>query len=234
MPSVTLTSLTTKIRKCGDFRSPQFTDATIEDLINLYIEEYWNLVLDNGGESRIVKFSSDLTVSSGTDTVSLPSDFLILCGVEVKDDASANTCYVTMSQADIRKRNQYGNVVDKLDTQFLFIDEKLYLRPVPNWSGYIRVLYVPEPTFYDSDGDPAVTSFTFINGGQQFVMWSVAEHCAGHRGESTSFYGRKVQMAEKKLIRALEARRTDPSAVTDEGISEDYRILYPQMRGYQT
>jgi len=225
--NVTGADLIAKCRLYGEIDDDYWTDANVLTSINDATKELWDRILAApGGKAFLLEVSSDLAVTSGTATVSLPSD----CGVEVDQvEVKYDDGYRPLRAFNMSERSDETVVTqsDKLGTQYRIVGSTILLSPTPTWSGYLRIWYVKVPTTITSG-----TSHNYFFGWDRFVWNKVCCMHARSRGEMVEadrFLGDAMLALEGILSRAASARTKQANYIRDV-YAEEYRNRYPWGR----
>ena len=145
--SVTLLQLRTRARQAANFESATtfLPDADVNERINTHITEEYDLFIQASPPSY---YSSTTTISvtSGTTTYALPSDFLSLQSV-----------FLSQTGGQVR------------EVMPIRSGERAYYR-APQSSYTVTVEYTPTPTLLSSDSD----TFDGVNGWDELVVALVA------------------------------------------------------------
>ena len=136
--SVLGSTLITTCRQYGEIEEDYWSDAKVLQAINDAAKELWDRILSEpGGRELLLTKSSDLTVTAGTATVSLPADVGVEVHlVEVKWDTAD---YRPLRTFNLPERSDETVVAqsDKLNTCYRIVKDTILLSPTPNWSGSI-------------------------------------------------------------------------------------------------
>jgi hypothetical protein len=160
----TLLQLRTEVRDRGDLSSDRHTDAQVTRYINQSIAELYDIILEVTDDYWLE--SDDVTVSSGTATYALSGltyDFYLLKGIDVQDGSTWRP--LRRFNFSERNQNQTGSA-EKWSTRYRIMGSNIRLRPTPQWSGTIRVWYIPVPTELSADGD----TFDGVSGWEEYVI----------------------------------------------------------------
>lgn len=185
----TLLELRTRVRRradVGDF----ITDAEIDDYIN---ESYADLftMLVAAGENYDVS-ETTISISSATDTYSLPVDFYKIIGVDYK--VTSTDQYITLFPFNENERNRTISGASSLPT------------------GTIRVRYATIPDKLTSDSD----TVDGIAGWEKYVILDAAIACKDKQEMSTStLMAQKREMQKKIEEKAMMRDIGTPATITD-------------------
>ena len=177
--NVTLLTLRNAVRTRGEFRDPFVTDAEMTGYVNDSIATLYDELL-RLDPSRYRTASSSITVVSGTDSYSISSaasTFYKLLGVEVAD-TRAPTGWVNLQRFMFDERNDYDLSTESVDARYELRGGNLYLHPVPNWAGSVRLIFVPIPVALSADGD----TWDSVNKWTEYVVLDCLVKCAMKEG----------------------------------------------------
>lgn len=225
--TVTRADIRTRIRDRGEFLAPYFTDSELNNLINDAIAALWDILISLD-EDWDTKESSNIAITSGTQSYSLPADFYILRGVDLVE-STANTGYITLSPHPFAQRNDawQGVASEKWLTTWEVRNGKLYLLPKPNWSGNVIVHYIPTPTVLSSDE----TTFDSRNLWTEWVILYCCSLCAMKQEQDPNTWLRLLSHTEKRIARVRKHNRATAKRVTDVN-SVNYYPGMPPRRGF--
>lgn len=158
----TLTQLRSEIRDRGDLRSVRHTDDMLTRNVNQSIAELYDLLVSVSPDYFLS--SDDISVSSGTANYALVSDFYKCVGVDVQDSSN----WHSLRRFNFAERNQMqqGGGVEKTGTRYRVMGSNLRLRPTPNWTGTVRLWYIPAPSVLSEDTD----TFDGVSGWEEYVI----------------------------------------------------------------
>lgn len=153
--ATTLLSLRTKLNTLLDDTGTTFySDAERNNALNgAYYELYNKAVSLNDGQGAEVS-TSTLTITSGTETIALPSDFMRLVSLFYKEDDNNFLKWVAINPGD---RNIWARRFGKNSKQKAFYrrGSNIVLVPEPDYTSTTNLLmeYIPTPTEMSADGD---------------------------------------------------------------------------------
>lgn len=205
----TLAQLRTAVRQRADMVNSTFiTDSELNGYINNSIAELYDLILQKYGNDYFVS-SSNFNLVSGTDSYTLPADFLKLIGVDL---ALASNDFITLKPFMFSERNRYTSTslrgyYGASFYRYRLRGNNIIFNPIPNVTNQITVWYVPRPTTLTSDSD----TFDGYNGWEEYVIVDAAIKCLQKEESDVS-----VLLAQKK---ALEVRIEEAAGNRDAGFS---------------
>jgi hypothetical protein len=162
--TATLSAMRDRVRFLGTYEnSTKFTSALLNGEINAALAELYEL-LDDAHGGYFDKEATVATVAS-TATVSLPSDFWRLRGVDILISGK----YYSLRQIGLDERNDFQTSTGRpaaYRTTAGGTRGTLTLYPIPSGVETIRIVYSPTYTPLVADGD----SFEFYNGLEDYVI----------------------------------------------------------------
>lgn len=164
MPSFTLASLRSKVRRLGDYQnSGPMSDAFVDESINEALAELVDLV----GDVFQDHFLTTATVATvaGTQTVNLPSDFYDLRAL---DRQVSTDQHVPLRRIQLLQATRYGGRGTPRGYMLHggASPGTIRLFPIPDGVYTLRVTYDPLFTALAADAD----SFNFRNGWEEYVL----------------------------------------------------------------
>jgi hypothetical protein len=152
---VTLTELRTLTRQRADMENSQFVDDTeLTRYLNNSWGELYNLIGENFNEDYFTT-SSTISLTSGTDSYSLPSDFYKLRGVDL---VVTSTESVPLRRYNWAQRTRNSLTVYARDYRYRLQKNSIVFTPVPSTSDSIKVFYIPSPRKLESVTPSGVTT----------------------------------------------------------------------------
>ena len=152
---VTLTELRTLTRQRADMENSQFVDDTeLTRYLNNSWGELYNLIGENFNEDYFTT-SSTISLTSGTDSYSLPSDFYKLRGVDL---VVTSTESVPLRRYNWAQRTRNSLTVYARDYRYRLQKNSIVFTPVPSTSDSVKLFYIPSPRKLESVTPSAVTT----------------------------------------------------------------------------
>lgn len=212
----TLSSLRTRVRARADMKNSNFVeDSELNQYINSSYQELYDLLVASF-EDYYTAAPTSFTISSGSNTYTLPTDFYKLRGVDCSIDG---VNYYTMQPFDFANRNNFNNTVGVLNSYqfqnlYRIVGDKIYITPEDNAAGSYRLWYVPRATVLTLDA----STLDGINGWEEYVVVDAARKCLAKEESDTSFLVQEKEMLRQRII-AMSARRDAgmPKSITDVG-----------------
>jgi len=154
---VSLTELRTLTRQRADMENSQFvTDTELTRYLNNSWGELYNLIVENFNEDYYTT-SSTISLSSGTDSYSLPSDFYKLRGVDL---VVTSTESVPLRRYNWSQRTRNSLTVYARDYRYRVQRKSIVFTPTPSTSDSVKLFYIPSPRKLESVTPSAVTRGT--------------------------------------------------------------------------
>ena len=151
---VTLTELRTLTRQRADMENSQFVDDTeLTRYLNNSWGELYNLIGENFNEDYFTT-SSTISLTSGTDSYSLPSDFYKLRGVDL---VVTSTESVPLRRYNWAQRTRNSLTVYARDYRYRLQKNSIVFTPVPSTSDSVKLFYIPSPRKLESVTPSVVT-----------------------------------------------------------------------------
>ena len=152
---VTLTELRTLSRQRADMENSQFVDDTeLTRYLNNSWGELYNLIGENFNEDYFTT-SSTISLTSGTDSYSLPSDFYKLRGVDL---VVTSTESVPLRRYNWAQRTRNSLTVYARDYRYRLQKNSIVFTPVPSTSDSVKLFYIPSPRKLESVTPSGVTT----------------------------------------------------------------------------
>lgn len=225
MRTRTLAQLRTEIRNRGEIDSDFVPDSELNRMINAAYADYYGYLVDCNRD--LFLSSGTISVSSGTQTYALPTDCWKIVGVEVLEGSD----YYTLTAFNFSERNRCKDGSDKLATRYRAMADNLWLEPKPQWSGTIKIWYIPEPTELSADGD---TVRSYAGWEECVVLHALIQYKV--KAEEDPRDLRAALDAEKmKVCRLVERNEADPDQVRDVYAESGYNLtrygITPRLPG---
>lgn len=151
----TLAELRAAVYFDGDIRPIRVVPAKIDKWINQGIKEFWNLLILANQDEYLD--STDISVVAGTYEYALPATYLKCIAVD-KDKGGGR--WVAVKRFNHADRNQ------TLETKYRIMGANLRISGPKNWSGTLRLWFIPTATKLVADLD----TFDGINGHEEYVI----------------------------------------------------------------
>jgi len=209
-----LGDLRTLIRDRGEWRGDYITDTQLDAWINDACFKFYSLMSEVDPWRYLER--TDITISSGTKEYALPTDFYRLSGVALSDATADGYSLLESFSWEERYDDMY--VAEKASTRYMIhgstgathTQEGNYViefQPEPDWSGTVRVEYVPQ--FDDLVGDS--DDFDTINGlGEEWIVCDVAIKACAKEETDPAVYAAQKTEAEKLLVKTGVQDATSP------------------------
>lgn len=213
MASVTLSTFRTRARRRADMENSTFiADAELTQYINDSIAELYDLLIATRGENYYID-SDTITTVPGTDSYSLPSDFLKLMAV---DWVHSNGQSYDLKEFMWQERNKYNNPLFYSqafgNTRYQLRGDEIVFTPIPSAANTIKLWYIPSftPLQYDYD------SFNGINGWEEYVIIDAAIKMRVKEESPIDELVLAKQQMKERIQQASSGRNSaEPARVTD-------------------
>jgi hypothetical protein len=157
----TLAELQQEVYELADVDLAYIDEPQMTRMINASLAELYDLVVASNKDHYAE--STNVNVTSGTDSYTLAADHYRLVGVDIYDSGA----WHLMKRFNIHERNQLQDGDgSEGSTSYRVVGGALKLRPTPTWSGTVRVWYIPAPPQLSLDTD----TWDGIAGWEQYVV----------------------------------------------------------------
>lgn len=223
--AATLTTMILQAREAADMVGSAFvTDAEITSLINAYVAELYDLLVQSYGPAFYASSFTFNTVAAQREYnlptgVTTGADFYQLLGIDV--DLGGGDI-ISAVPFDFYSRNKFSNDASYLRGQPIYYrlhGSQIWLIPAPDGVYPVTVHYVPAAPTLSAGG---VTTFDGVNGFERYVIVSAAIAMLQKEESDPSVF-----LAEKA---SLTARIQSMSKHRDAGMPE--RIVDVRGRPY--
>ena len=163
---VNLTELRTLARQRADQENSQFvTDTEITRYLNNSWGELYNLIIENFNDDYYTT-SNTFSLTSGTDTYDLPSDFYKSRGVDL---VVTSTESVPLRRYNWAQRTRNSVTVYARDYRYRIQKGSIVFTPSPSSNDSIKLWYIPSPKKLLSKTTTAITRGST-------TMWTTGSH----------------------------------------------------------
>jgi hypothetical protein len=139
---VTLSNLRTLVRQRADMEGSQFvTDEEIRQYCNLGYAELYDMLITNATSEDYFLNSSTVSLVSGTQLYSLPSDFYKLRGVDLNEGSDT----FPLKRYNFPQRNVGSRYAVPYRFRYHLQGDKLRLTPKPSTNDSLTLWYIPSP-----------------------------------------------------------------------------------------
>ena len=154
---VSLSELRQLTRQRADNENSQFvTDTELTRYLNNSWGELYNLIIENFNEDYFTT-SHSFSLTSGTDSYSLPSDFYKLRGVDL---VVTSTESVPLRRYNWAERTRNSVTVRARDYRYRIQKGSIIFTPLPSTNDSIKIFYIPDPRKLESVTPSGVTRGT--------------------------------------------------------------------------
>jgi len=189
------------------------SDAELNEYINAAGSELYDILVTEYED--YFQSTTTLTVSAGSETVALPTDFYKLLGLWVK---------VGTRRYEILKF-MVGEIVDYDQditipavsgerVRYRIQGSDLYAVPAPSSDLSIEFWYVPQYTVLSADGD--VISYAFVPGWEEYIITDACIRMLQKEESDTSVFERqKMQLAQRITLAGNKRDSANAQRVRD-------------------
>ena len=154
---VSLSELRQLTRQRADNENSQFvTDTELTRYLNNSWGELYNLIIENFNEDYFTT-SHSFSLTSGTDSYSLPSDFYKSRGVDL---GVTSTESVPLRRYNWAERTRNSVTVRARDYRYRIQKGSIIFTPLPSTNDSIKIFYIPDPRKLESVTPSGVTRGT--------------------------------------------------------------------------
>ena len=183
------------------------TDAQLNGLIDSAWTHLWD-IMTSAEPFRFVE-QADISITSGTRSFDLPSDFKSCMGVAVSDTSKTDG-YSSLERYNWKERYNYNNSQDKLYAKYNIQNGKLWLFPTPNWSDTVRIEYIP----YAEEWSDSTTIDT-VNGWDEWIVYQVCADLHGLDKEDPAYFIMMRQNVENRILSTIDYDVGEVETVSD-------------------
>lgn len=191
--TVTRSDLRTAVRNRGEFLEPYFTDTEINNYINQSLAHLYDLII--ASDMSYFLTQSDINITSGTRSYSLPSNFYKCVGVALYDSSTVDG-YSVLQSFNFEERWDSITLVDDKDTRYEIRGDNIIFHPTPTFTKTAILEYIPTPTELTDD----VTTWDSINLWTEWVIMDVLIACAGKEESDPSVWVNQKNELEKRIF----------------------------------
>jgi hypothetical protein len=139
---VSLSTLRLLTKQRADMENGQFiTDDEWRRMLNRSYAELYDLIVTSANSEDYFLNSSTITLVSGTQSYSLPTDFYKSRGV----DLNIGSNKIPLRRYNFSERNIGGLFATAADMRYHIQGDKIILNPAPSTSNTITMFYIPTP-----------------------------------------------------------------------------------------
>jgi hypothetical protein len=199
--AVTLAELKARTRARADMPDPigLVSDTELLGYINSAYCSLYQLIV--AAYTDDYTKSATLTVAAGSDSVSLPTDFFQLRGVDWQTQ--------TLRPFNFHNRNDFQFTSAKT---YQLVGSKLYIRPTTNAAGTYTVWYIPAVTQLVLDAD----TVTVPNRWDEYIVLKAAINCLNKEETNTTVHSQELaELTEEIKAAAMNRNAGDPETIAD-------------------
>ena len=139
---VSLSTLRLLTKQRADMENSQFiTDDEWRRMLNRSYAELYDLIVTSANSEDYFLNSSTITLVSGTQSYSLPTDFYKSRGV----DLNIGSNKIPLRRYNFSERNIGGLYSSAADMRYHIQGDKIIINPAPSTSNTITMFYIPTP-----------------------------------------------------------------------------------------
>lgn len=236
--NTTLKTLRLRIRELGEIRESYVTNIALDREIESSRLELVDKLVSSG--SNDYEYSTaNANITSGTNTVALPSDFYKLLGVDVlRSDGS----YSNLQRYNWGERNRYNSnslaAVSREFIRYRINGSSIHLAPTPQYTetNGLLIHYVPVPTSVlysngvaQTDAQAANTNIDGIFGWEDWIVYDCLIKFIGGKeeGDSSEWQGLLAKL-NNRIEEMISRDRGDPDSIrnTDDELEDAIRYRY--------
>lgn len=211
--TITLADLRTRCRERADMENSNFISPTeLLSYINMSYAELYDLLVSRFEDYYLL--DTELTIASGASTVSLPTDFYKLRGVDYQINSNE---WIAVPKFNFNNRNIRTSNVSRLTSgQFTYAyritGDDLRITPSDSANGTYRLWYIPIFTPLASESD----TVNGVNGWEEYIIIDTAIKMLAKEESSTTHLEReKVAMLERIENMAQNRDVDQPEVISD-------------------
>lgn len=177
MATITVSDIKERARFKADMVGSNFISESGNDELLSYVNEaffaYYDKIV-SAFEDYFITGPSSFSISSGSNTYTLPSDFYKLAGVDRAMDGSSTEFY-TLTPYAWRNRNRYDRTSYRMESHrknvsYRIVGSTLYILPELSAPGNYRLWYVPLATALTSNA----STVERFNGFEELIVVDTA------------------------------------------------------------
>jgi hypothetical protein len=228
--TITLAELKTQARERADMENSSFiSDSELTSYINQSYADLYGILVTRYEDYFTIETTS--TVTSGNDTITLPTDFFKLRGLDLALDNSLNN-FTVVTRADWNNRNQRDSNNSRLlrgqfNVSYRIIKDEIKLTPSLSAAGTYRLYYIPIYTPLVDDTDTPETSIS-NQSWHEYIIVDAAIKMLEKEESNTKHLERQLMKLEERIERAAANRDVhQPETVSDTSLLDyDPDFLY--------
>lgn len=195
--TLTLAQLRSQVRVRGGYEnSTDITDTVLDDLINSALPEVWDII--TGKWLDYYTTSAAATVTIGTDSTPLPSDFYKLRKVEI---LQSDGRYRRLLPADLDVAHTFQSVSNKAYRYREALDS-LFLMPPAVATETLRIWYIKVAPVLAA----ALDTFDGINGYEALLVQHALRGCAKRQDLPTGEIDQEISRLTARVRTAADGR----------------------------
>lgn len=204
--SVTLTELRALVREAADMEGSSFVDDTeLDKKINNGVKYLWRELARYFPDDYLTSTTpSPFVTVANVQTVSLPTDFMKLVGVDFERDGVMVPAKGRFPFGDRNLNGRYSSWVwsgDCVIVRYKVMGQKLFFQDAPNAVYNGQIWYIPHATALASGSD-SVELFGY----EQIAVLKAAIACLNKEESDISGLMAELQLEQKNLIETAPKR----------------------------
>lgn len=212
--TITLAEMRLQSRQRADMeKSKLVKDSELTSYINNSIAELHDILCEAYSADYNVQ-SYEFSVTSGTNSYALPTDFYILKGVDIKID---NQDWITVKPFNFNERNRYSelgvwDLAGVTNVRYRMIGSNIVFNPTPDRNVTVKLWYVPVATKLVNDSD----TLDDLNAFSEYVIVDAAIKMLQKEESDVSILAAQKQALEQRIRDRAQIRDAgSPSSITD-------------------
>jgi hypothetical protein len=221
MATVTLAALRSAVRDRGEVSTVYIGNGELDGYIRSGVNALWDHVSSRNPFWH-TSYNDSISISSGDERLAfstIGTDVYRVTGVDVKDENVWVPLRRSVEDAE-DYFNDYawdGNNTEKRQQRYRIEGREIVFVPAVDWSGTLRVRYIPVAPVLTDPGDTA----EFDNEWSEYVIWYATELCL-IKEESDPSNARRMKLETLgRIISANMRDLTEPARVRRREIEAD-------------
>tara|TARA_R110002126_G_scaffold172712_6_gene321517 strand:- start:2861 stop:3547 length:687 start_codon:yes stop_codon:yes gene_type:complete len=217
--TTTLAQLRTRARERSDQENSTFVSPTeLLSYINASYQELYDILVGKYEDYYTTKTTS--VIASGDSTITLPTDFYKLRGIDFKLDTNT---WVAVGKFNFIERNVLNRSIVRRgagfrETQYRVIGGEVQIEPEDSADGTYRIWYTPLPTLLSAETD----TIDGIQGWEEYVIIDVAIKMMAKEESSTTHLERE----KAAMLTRIESMAANRDSGQPETISDTTNTFY--------
>ena len=212
--AITLEEIRLQARQRADMENSNFVqNSELTNFINNSIAELHDILSEAYGSEYFVT-SSEFSLSTGTESYDLPSDFYILKGLDIKID---NQDFISLRPFNFNERNRYSelgvwDLAGITNVRYRIVGNSVRFTPKPDRNATARIWYVPVATKLVNDTD----ELEDFNAFSEYVIVDAAiKMMQKEESDVTILMAQKMGLEKRIRDRAQVRDASSPDSISD-------------------